>query len=116
MPKYTLLLRESGSAFANLSPQEMQAIVGRYASWSERLKREGRLHNSQKLRDGSGRTLRRSANQVSATDGPYSEAKEVIGGLYVIEADSFDDAARIAETCPHLDFGTVEVREVEISR
>ncbi len=116
MPKFTLLLRDAGNLFADLSPAEIQTIIGRYAQFRERLESAGRLHASQKLRNDGGRSIRRRNGQLSVTDGPYSEAKEVVGGLYVIEAESYDDAVKIAESCPHLDYGTIEVREVEIMR
>ena len=104
MAKYTLLLRETGDQFAKLSPAEMQAIVARYAAWSTA------------LRDGSGKLMRRSNDDVIVSDGPYAEGKEVIAGLFVLEVPSYDEAVAIAKGCPHLDFGTIEIREVEIFR
>lgn len=47
------------------------------------------------------------------TDGPYSEAKEVLGGYFVIEADSYEQAVERLQDCPHLDYGTIVIREVE---
>ena len=40
----------------------------------------------------------------------------MIGGLFVIEAASYDEAVKIANDCPHLDYGSIEVREVEVTR
>ncbi len=49
-----------------------------------------------------------------ATDGPFAEAKEVIGGIFTIDADSYDEAVEISKDCPHLKYGGwIEVREVE---
>src|SRR5690349_19264732 len=116
MAKYTLVLRDSGTAFSGMSPSEMQAIIARYTNWAQPLRDSGKIVASQKLRDGSGRVLRRSSNGVLVSDGPHAEAKEVIGGVFVLDAGSYDEAVQIAKGCPHLDFGTVEVREVEILR
>lgn len=116
MAQFTLMLRESGSAFAHLSPADMQAIIKRYSAWGESLKNAGKLAGSHKLRDGEGRTLRRNGAKVIVSDGPYTEGKEVLGGLFVVVADTYDDALKIANDCPHLDFGSIEVREVEIMR
>jgi hypothetical protein len=116
MPKYTLMLRESGNVFANLSPAEMQAIVERYSAWAAGLQTAGKLAGSHKLRDREGRVMRRGGGKVMVTDGPFTEGKEVIGGLFVIEAASYDDALSTATGCPHLDFGSIEVREVEVMR
>ena len=46
-------------------------------------------------------------------DGPFAEAKEIIGGLFVVDARDYDEAVSVAKGCPHLDFGTIEVREIE---
>jgi hypothetical protein len=116
MAKYTLLLRETGDQFAKLSPAEMQAIVARYAAWSTALRDANNLAGSQKLRDGSGKLMRRSNADIIVSDGPYAEGKEVIAGLFVLEVPSYDEAVAIAKGCPHLDFGTIEIREVEIFR
>jgi hypothetical protein len=53
---------------------------------------------------------------VNVTEGPFSETTEVFGGYYTIEAASFDEAVKLATDHPHLEFGTVEVREVMVKR
>lgn len=115
MPKYTLMLREAGNVFANMSPAEIQAIVARYSAWAAELRAAGKL-TGHKLRDAQGRVMRRTGGRVVVTDGPFTEAKEVIGGLFIVDADSYDDAVTIANDCPHLDFGSIEVREIEVMR
>ena len=116
MPKYTLMLREDGTAFAGLSPADFQAIIQRYGAWRDELQRAGRFAGGHKLRDGDGRVMRRNSSKIVVTDGPFTEGKEVIGGLFVVEAASYDEAVSIANDCPHLDYGSIEVREVEVTR
>jgi hypothetical protein len=116
MAQYTLMLRDDGTHFASLSPAEMQKLVERYAAWGKSLREAGKAVGSHKLRDKAGRVMRRNAGQVVVTDGPFAEGKEVLGGLFIVEADSYDEAMKIADSCPHLDFGSVEVREIEIMR
>jgi hypothetical protein len=116
MPQFTLMLRGNGSTFEHMSPTEMQAIFARDSAWRERLQAAGQLAGSHKLKDGAGRVMRRSADRVMVTDGPFAEGKEVLGGLFIVEAASYDDAVSIANGCPHLDFGSIEVREVEVVR
>ena len=48
----------------------------------------------------------------SVLDGPFAESKEVIAGYFVIEAPDLDTAVAIAELCPNVEFGSVEVREI----
>ena len=53
--------------------------------------------------------------QVRVTDGPYSETKEVLGGYYIIEAGSYDQAIELSRDCPQLEYGgTIEVRQVDM--
>ena len=87
MPKYMLLLHESPTAFKGLSPGEIQAIVQQYSDWRRRLEKEDRFVAGQKLRT-DGRHLRRHGTEVAVTDGPYGEAKEVLGGYFIITAES----------------------------
>ncbi|MBI3606940.1 MAG: transcription initiation protein [Nitrospirae bacterium] len=108
MPQYLLLLHEA-SKVTNLSPDAMQAIIQKYKAWSDKLKQTGRLVDANKLcRDG------RVMRGVTVINGPYAEAKEVIGGYFMIEAANYDQAVQLARDCPNLELGgTIEVREIE---
>ena len=114
MPSYLLLLEENPADLAHVTPEEMQRIIERYSTWTERLAAEGHLREGHKLRDEGGRLMARRGGEVTVTDGPYAEAREVVGGLFVIAAASYDEAVRIASDCPHLEFGTIRVREIEV--
>lgn len=115
MPNYLLLLHENPASFQDMSADEMQAIIQKYSAWSDHLAQAGKLTGGKKLADGEGRVLRRVNGHTSISDGPYTESKEVIGGLFEIVADNYDQAVAIARECPHLEFGTVEVRAIEIN-
>ena len=110
MPQYLLLLHEDPAQYADVSPEEMQAIVARYAAWSAGLRERGQIVGGQKLRDDGGRHVRAGG---AVTDGPYVEGKEVLGGFFTVVADDYDGAVAIARECPHLANGWVEVREIE---
>ena len=113
MPKYILFLREDPSVFANISPEEMQAIVQRYKHWRESLAAKGRQAGGQKLRDHEGRMLKSNAGKVVVTDGPYAETREILGGFFEFSAANYDEAVELSRDCPHLQFGNIEIREVE---
>jgi hypothetical protein len=110
MPQYLLLLHENPASVRELSPDEMQQVIAKYMAWSEELRAAGRLTGGQKLRDEGGRHVR-PAGRV--TDGPYVEGKEVLGGFFIVEAADYDDAVTVAQACPHLAHGWVEVREID---
>lgn len=91
----------------------MQAIVQRYVAWRARVQQNGRSVMGHKLQDGEGRVMQGTGSSMKVTDGPYAEAREVIGGLFVIEAANYDEVVELSKDCPHLEFGSIEIREVE---
>ena len=113
MPQFILLLHESPTYADGLSPEQMQALFGRYRDWGKKLREQGRIAASSKLKDGEGRVLRKNGSKAVVTDGPYAESKEVIGGYYVIEADNYDHAVETARECPHIDLGAIEIRQLD---
>ena len=113
MENYLLLLHESAIP-PDMSPEEMQAIVARYKAWGQRLAAAGRIAGSNKLEDGTGRTLRGKGSDLRITDGPYAETKDVVAGYFIIQADSYEDAVEWSKDCPHLDFGGIEVRRIQV--
>lgn len=113
MPKYMLLLHDDLSALGNPTPEEIQAIIARYRDWSRKMAEAGRLAGGEKLADEGGRHLRREGGGLSVQDGPYAEAREVLGGYFLLEAADYDEAADLAGSCPHLDFGWIELRQID---
>ena len=116
MPQYLLLARDPGrfSRMAeNASPAEIQSVISKYRAWSERLAGLGKLKAREKLRDGQGRVLEGQDKALKITDGPYVESKEVVGGFWLVEAKDYDEVVKIAAESPHLQFGTLEIREIE---
>jgi len=112
MESYLLLIHES-DRYANLSPEEMQAIFGRFRNWGQKLRDAGRIINSNKLEDSSGRVLRGKNGAVQITDGPFTETKDVVGGYFLINAESYEEAVELSRDCPHLDFGAIEIRRIQ---
>jgi hypothetical protein len=114
MSKYILFLHEDPAVFAEMSPEEMQRIIGVYRTWKESLIAKGKLFEpSRKLKDEGGKRLSRRKERLVVADGPYTEAKDVLAGLFVIEAATYDEAVTIATGCPHLQYGEIEIREVD---
>jgi hypothetical protein len=114
MSQFMLLLHENPAVFQSYTPEELQKLFERYHSWNQELANSGRLVVSAKLKDEGGKHLRRGAHgKVKVVDGPYGEAKEVIGGYFTVEAKDYDEAVEIASGCPHVEFGWIEIREVD---
>ena len=115
MAKYMLLLHDNPAAFVDVSPEQMQQVIEKYIAWGNRLREAGVMQGGDKLTDEPGKVVRRRDGQVRVTDGPCSETKEVLGGYYIIEAGSYDQAIERSRDCPHLEYGgTIEVRQVDM--
>src|SRR5262245_57441520 len=113
MAKYMLVLggadldkRASNPAFA---PQMFE----RFASWLGSLREGNHYVASHKLQDRTGARLTVRGGQV--VEGPFIETKEAVGGVFVVEAASLEEAIALARSCPTLGLqnGFVEVRVVE---
>lgn len=113
MPKFMLLLHDQPNAFAGLSPAEMQRIVQKYVAWGRKLRGKKLLAESNKLAEDAGRVIRRKRGQPVVSDGPYAESKELLGGYFVVKAKDYDEALSHALECPHLEYGTIELRRID---
>jgi hypothetical protein len=113
MKSFLVIFHEEPSTLLDMSPSQMQEVVSRYSAWFTPLRETGRVQVSAKLRDEGGKQLRRGRQGVLASDGPFAEAKDVVSGLFVLQASSYEEAQASVTDCPHLDFGWMEVREIE---
>src|SRR5439155_8629487 len=80
---------------------------------ADELRRKGKLLDSQMLESAdTARSVRVRNGRMTAMDGPFAEAKEVLGGFNLIEAEDMDEAVRIASHFPWVQTGCVEIRPV----
>lgn len=106
------LLISRGQWDDTASPQDVQDAIDRFYTWYERGLAEGVLKPGSRLENRGKRVTR-----DGITDGPFAEAKELVGGYWFIVAESLEDAARIASENPCLGFGlTLEIRPLEAAR
>ena len=109
MAQFMLLLYNDPSGWQKLSPEEMQKALEKYMAWTKK----PFTADAKRLAEDPGRVIRPEGGAPRATDGPYSETKEILGGYYTIEAGSYDEAVRLALDHPHLEYGgTIEVRQL----
>jgi hypothetical protein len=81
--------------------------------WGEDLARRGKIHGGGGLRPPSeATTIRVRDGEVLLTDGPFTEAKEQIGGYVVLDCDDLDEALEIAAKHPAATYGSIEVRPI----
>ncbi len=114
MANYMLLLHEQPTDYSKYSAEQIQAVMSEYTAWSRKVEAEGKYVGGQKLKDDFGKHISGINGTLRVTDGPYTEAKEVIGGYFAIRAENYAEALETAKGCPHLKYGgRIELREIE---
>jgi hypothetical protein len=97
-----LLLHMAPNYNADLPREQMLEMTKRYMAWADGLRQKGRLAAGEKLAAGGVRHIKTQNGTPVVSDGPYAEAKDVIGGYFVIDAKDAGEAEAIARDCPHL--------------
>ncbi|HXJ33298.1 MAG TPA: YciI family protein [Candidatus Eisenbacteria bacterium] len=111
--KFLLMLISDELAWQSLPAAQQEAVVARHGTFERDLTAQGKFLGCNALgpsRDAKTVRLHSDGAHV-VTDGPYAEAKELIGGYYLIECASMDEAVAWAKRVPN-PFGSVEVRAV----
>jgi hypothetical protein len=90
-------------------------MMGAYRAYTEAMKQAGAFVAGDALQPSSTATVVRVRDgRTQVLDGPYAEAKEQLGGYYLIEAKDLDAALEWAARCPGAAWGTIEVRPVMV--
>lgn len=111
--QYLLLVYTDPELMATLPQAEFDRLMHGCITHADELKAGGCLLGSQQLEEArTARTVRVRDGAARVTDGPFAETKEVLAGFNLIEADSLEDAVRIAHEFPWIRFGSIEVRPV----
>jgi hypothetical protein len=111
--QYMLLIYGAGDGWETLTPEQQKEIGAAYFAFSEELQSSGKMVAGDALQDTSTATsVRVRDGETLTTDGPFAETKEVLGGYYVIDVETLDEALEWAAKIPGAAFGTIEVRPV----
>src|SRR5436305_12258420 len=111
--QYAVLIYDEPAVWERMSEEERNAVMGEYFGYSESLRSAGVYVDGNPLESASAATtVRVRDGQRLTTDGPFAETREVLGGYYILECDSSDDALAHAARCPSARFGSIEVRPV----
>jgi hypothetical protein len=109
------LIYSPEGAWDGLSDDERSAIYGRYTAFGAAAREAGVISGGDELaptRDAT--TVRVREGQTLVTDGPYAEAKEALGGYYLLDCGSMEEALEWASRIPGAGYGAVEVRPVTV--
>jgi hypothetical protein len=113
--QYMALIYAEEDAWSALSDEERDAAYARYADLAREAEAAGVLAGGNELGSTSTATTVRIRNDDAlVTDGPYAEVKEALGGFFVFECESIDDAVEWAARIPAAQYGAIEVRPVYV--
>lgn len=111
--KFLLLVYNDPELMAELPAPQFDDHMKHCLLHADELTAQGRLLGYQQLEPAAtAKAVRVRGGKTSITDGPFAETKEMLGGFNLIEADSIEDAVRIAQEFPWVRYGCIEVRPV----
>ena len=109
---YMLLILEDPTQRATRSEAEGHAVYDRMVKFAGDLESRGVLLGVQSLQSQrEAARVKVNSGRAQVLDGPFAEAKEMVGGFFLIDCKTRDEALTIASQCPAAEWATVEVRE-----
>lgn len=110
---YLLLIVEPRGQRAERTPDEAKQAYAEMVRFGEDLKARGLVRAYESLRsDADGVRVSVRGGKRKLLDGPFAEAKEMVGGFFLIDCETQEQAVAIAAECPAAAWATVEVREI----
>jgi len=113
--QYLALIYGDQTVWESLSPEERQEVYAQYGAFSEEAQEAGVIVTGEELDSTStATTVRVRGDETLVTDGPFAELKEALGGYFVLECGSMDDACAWAAKIPGATHGAIEVRPIHV--
>ena len=110
---YLLLIHDEEQGWGQLPEQEQAALMQEYGAFTTELRESGAFVGANRLRPTSAAsTVRVRDGETVVTDGPFTETKEQLGGYYLVDVESLDEALEWAAKIPSARYGSIEVRPV----
>jgi hypothetical protein len=111
--RYLLLIYGDESIWTDAGPEEMAATMAAHEAFSQATRVEGILRGGEALEPtASATSVRVRDGRTMLSDGPYAETREQLGGFYIVECESLDQAVDAARRIPEAVHGVVEVRPI----
>lgn len=111
--QYMLLIYQNEAGLQQIRDKDMTEVTGAYMAYSKALVDAGVLRAGERLdRSANATTVRTENGKTKVLNGPYAEAKEQLGGYFIIEVKDLDAALSWAARCPGAQYGVMEVRPI----
>ncbi len=112
--KYVVLIYNDAESLAALDPGRAETMMAECVAHAEALRQDGRLHDAMRLPPAHTATsLRIRGGRLLATDGPFAETKEQLGGFMIVEAKDLNEVIRLFAHHPWAHTGCLEVRPLQ---
>jgi hypothetical protein len=109
--KYLCLIYLSEEEMAAMPASDMKKLNAKHLEFNDGLRTKGTFVEAEALQPaGTTACIRVRQGKTSVTDGPFTEAKEMVAGFYLIEARDMTEAIAVASRIPSAPLGTIEVR------
>ena len=111
---YMLLIMEEPGQRAGRTDAQGREVFDRMLRWGNGLKQRGLLTSMESLSspDAGAARIQVRSGQARLVDGPFAEAKEMVGGFFLLNCESREQAVALARECPAAEWATVEVRKL----
>ena len=111
--QYLLLVYVDDKLLGELAPEAFDAEMKQCLQHADEMHSDARLFSFQQLEaPATARSVRVRGGKASVLDGPFAETKEVLAGFNLVEAESIEEAVRMAQEFPWARYGCIEVRPV----
>lgn len=111
--RYLCLIYDSEAELEKMPKEASEAFMGEYFAFTDDVRGSGHYVAGEALKPvATATTIRIRNGKLSATDGPFAETREQLGGFYLIEARDLNDAIQIASRIPSARIGSIEIRPV----
>ena len=112
--RYMLLIYSDERAWADAAPEQSRAMFEDYSQYTKWLADKGWMQAGDPLHPTDQATTVQvtDGGETLATDGPFAETKEQLGGFYIVECADLDQAIEAAARCPGARYGKIEVRPI----
>ncbi len=113
--QYLLLIYNAESASPMPGTDEFSQLIAGYTKFTEAITSQGVMDGGNALQPISTATTVTVRNgKTECTDGPFAETKEALGGYYLINVESLDEAIEIAAKIPTAEYGSIEIRPIMV--
>ncbi|MEX0673588.1 MAG: YciI family protein [Gaiellaceae bacterium] len=113
--QFMLLIYDDEQTWRGMSEEERNGVMGEYFAYTEQLREAGAYVAGDALQPiDTATTVRMRDGEQLLTDGPFAETKEQLGGYYLVDVGSIDEALQWAAKIPSARYGSIEVRPVVV--